>query len=189
MFKAKNFKHYVTPKSELTVKELKKVLSCLDETFTFEELHPKKGTFILEHQTYDDKDTSRIVEFEFEGGKKRNFLKQGRDSRLVAENMIGDAATFSKNPGSAIRYGVNTSLFMSLEATNGRFNAVYFADNGSFKDQIIVYCAISKSLSLVIPEDDILQKSWEKTYNLESDYFLGLRTLADDIEKHYRALS
>ena len=189
MFTAKNYKQYVAPNSELTVKELKKLLSCLDAVFEHEDFHPKKGTFILEHQIYDDDETRRIVEFEFEGGKKRNFLSQGRNSRVMAEEIVSSAATYSKNPGSAIRYGLNTPLFMSLETTDGRFNAVFFADNGTYEGQIIVYCTLVKALSLIIPDDETLQTAWEKTFVVESDYFLGLRRLSEFIENYYKTLS
>jgi hypothetical protein len=189
MFNAKNYKQQVAPNSELTANELKKVLSCLDAVFEREDIYPKKGTFILEHQVYDDNETKRIVEFEFEGGKKKNFLSQGRDSRIMAENMISDASTYSKNPGSAVRYGSDTPLFMSLETTDGRFNAVFFADSGTYESQIIVYCTLAKALSLIIPEDETLQEAWEKTLLVESDYYHGLRPLSDFIEKRFRSLS
>ena len=78
---------------------------------------------------------------------------------------------------------------MQLEADDGRFNAVYFADNGNFKDQYAVYCALAKALSLVMPGDLTLQNSWQITRDYESSDFLGIKTIDEAIETFYRKAS
>ena len=196
--KAKNYRHHVAPESDFTELQLNKVADSVKIALKDFNINPKKGTFILEYQSYGGLEpqwyylhptTQRIVEFEFEGGVQKNFICQGRDSREMAEELIAYIATCSNNSGSAIRYNSGTPYYMQLEADDGRFNAVYFADNGNFKDQFAVYCALAKALSMIMPGDLTLQKSWQTTREFEASDFLGIKAIDETIETFYKKAS
>lgn len=111
---------------------------------------PKKGTFILAGQRKGES-VQKIVDFEFPGGKQKNFVGQDRDSRLIAENVIYDASTYSyRGDERVITSLYNTPQIMSLELPHSRFLAAYFADNGSFSDQDIVYNRLAGTIKKVL---------------------------------------
>lgn len=182
--------YYAPEGGKLTVKELKKVLGCLDHIMKTSG-YPAQGTFILNYQPAEDEfgarpESKRIVSFEFEDGVKKNFLCQGRDSRVMAEEIIGYASAMSKNTSSAIASFYNSPYYLLLEATGGRFSAVYFADSGAYTYQYVVLCTIAKALTLVYPNDDELQRSWARTFTDAAGY-IGVGNLSSIIERHFRA--
>ena len=124
---------------------------------------PNKGTFVLAGQRHGEK-IHKIVEFNFKGGKQKNFIGQDRDSEIMASNCLWDASLCGSNPGeNAITHMFNSPQIMSLETTHGRFLAAFFADSGTFSMQETVYRAIAKTIAMLGRDDEVLQKSCSAT--------------------------
>ena len=133
---------------------------------------PQKGTFLLRGQTLKQEtsgicDFCQILSFNFPKGEKKRFLGEFRGSDVIANWVLNDAATYSRQVemGGAIRYGYNQPMWMSVETTNGRFIAIFLADNGDVHYQEKVYLTITKTLSLLCPQDETLQHVSNVTFN------------------------
>lgn len=125
---------------------------------------PRKGTFLLVGQRYTE-NMQKLVEFNFKEGKQRNFLGQDRDSDIQASTILWDASCYSSEPCSdAIKHLFNTPYIMSLETLYGRFLAAFFADYGDFRLQEKAYLTIVKTITMLNPEDEVLQNSCSKTF-------------------------
>lgn len=179
--KLKNFRCY--PGNEFSAVEIGQILQVLERIFEHEN-YPEKGTFILEIQNGEEK-PSKILEFEFPKGKKRGFAGQNCDSRKLAEWELSEAATYSRDNGTAIVYLNNAPYIVRLNADNEkRFLIAFFVDNGEFGFQKIVYFAMIAAIANLRPDDLELQRAYDHTYFTEVEDSPGLslvKFVVDDL--------
>ncbi len=163
--KLKKYKEYEgRPLSAERIEKLLKILFAVPED---KKCKPKYGSFILASQNTKYAECLKpIVEFDFSGGKKQNYLGTNRDSANLAWNTINDASAHSRlnDDESAVTFLFpNTPIYMNLNASNGRFFAACYGDSMDFHMQAVVYLTIARVLAVFYPKDPILQESYRVT--------------------------
>lgn len=146
-----------------------------------------KGTFIMQAQTLADSVSYEkpidVIRFNMGNGEKRHYLGGDRGSDVVASSTLSDASTYSRTMTyGAIRHGYNCPDWMDVETTAGRFIAIFCAEGAHDVVMKKLYLAIAKTLSLLCPEDAVLQNSINTTFRLEFDNAEWAKDLETEIE-------
>jgi len=137
---------------------------------------PQKGTFVLRAQTLRQEmsgtcESRTVLSFNFPKGEKRRFLGMDRGSDQIANWVLNEAAGYSRQVemGGTLRSGFNQPDWATIETTAGRFMVIFLADNGDDHTMKKVYLTITKTLGLLCPNDEVLQRVTNCTFNTVFD--------------------
>ena len=136
--KLKNVVVNAQPSTTLYREEIEALLEVLDKVF-YRIGTPKHGTFLLWGVADGSYDVHKFISFDFEKGHKKHFLGQDEDSRTMAEWILSQDAMREEVEYSAVTNMYSSPYYLSINSTFGRFTCAFFADNGSFAEQILVY--------------------------------------------------
>ena len=153
---------------------------------------PQRGTFLLRAQTLRQEtsgicDYKKVMEFNFQKGEKKRFLGEYRGSDVMANWVLNDAASYSRQVemGGTIRHGYNQPTWMTVETDAGRILAIFLADNGDFRIQEKVYLTLTKTLAMLCPNDTTLQHVASYTFNSMFEDELWVKKLEKRIEEMF----
>ena len=153
---------------------------------------PQKGTFVLRAQTLKQEtsgicDFRNVMSFNFPKGEKKHFLGEYRGSDVMANWTLNDAVCYSRQVemGGTIRHGYNQPTWMTVETDAGRIIAIFLADNGDMHTQEKVYLTLTKTLTMLCPNDATLQHVASYTFNAVFDDELWVKKLEKSIEEMF----
>ena len=141
----------------------------------------KHGTFLLYGVKNDSQEPQKIISFDLRRGPSAKFMRNEKrlNSRKMAEEVLerdarSEKSTFALQDTKAkgyITYYADSPLFLSLQATHGRFTCAFYAGDGDYWDMTFVYCAVAQALAVMGKEDEVLQESCDDLFFSEVDEY------------------